>query len=115
MLKKILLSTLVGISLITSSVSAGERMTKDNEYKPHTECFMHPVLVKQEEVLDNIHSLVYMRNVYYDVITKEQINTDYETIYMDDEDNRWYFPFDHDKYHKHEGERMSFEKGYEEE
>ena len=52
---------------------------------------------------------------YYDAVTKHRINTEVETIYIDDEDNRYYFPYDDDKYHKHEGIRMVFEKNYDDE
>ena len=33
---------------------------------------------------------VYEINAYYDAITGYRINLDYETIYIDDEGNRWY-------------------------
>ena len=53
--------------------------------------------------------------VYYDAVTGYRINTEVETIYIDNEDNRWYFPYDDDKFHKHDGIRMVFEKNYDEE
>ena len=115
MLKKLLISTMVGLSLITSSVSAGERMAKDDSVEIHKECFMHPVLVGKDKKANPYTKEEYEINAYYDAVTGYRINLEFETIYMDDEDNRWYFPYDDDKYHKHEGIRMSFEKGYEEE
>ena len=109
MMKKLLVSLLVGLSF----GSLANAQTK--VYKPHTECFMHPVLVGKDVKKNPYTMKLYTINVYYDAITDSRINTEEETIYMDDEGNRWYFPFDDDKYHKHEGIRMSFEKGYKEE
>ena len=43
-----------------------------------------------------------MKNEFYDGITAQKINTEDETIYMDDQDNRWYFPYDGTKFHIHE-------------
>lgn len=115
MLKKLLLSTMVTLSLITTTTFAGERMAEDNTVEVHKECFMHPVLVGRDLKENPYTGKLYTINAYYDAITGHRINLEFETIYMDDEDNRWYFPYDDDKYHKHEGIRMSFEKGYEEE
>lgn len=111
MLKKILLSTILGVTLISNSVSA----TPQEKVEIHKECFMHPVLVGRDLKENPYTGRLYTVNAYYDAITGHRINLEFETIYMDDEDNRWYFPYDDDKYHKHEGIRMSFEKGYEEE
>ena len=103
-MKKLLLATLTTLSIITTSVSAGERMTKDNTVEIHKECFLHPVLVKQVEEYDCIHGLTYMKNEFYDGITAQKIDLSFETIYMDDQDNRWYFPYDNSKFHYHEEE-----------
>ena len=102
MLKKVLLSTILGVTLLSTSVSAGERMAKDNTVEIHKECFMHPVIVKQVEEYDSIHDLTYMKNEFYDGITAQKIDLLFETIYMDDQDNRWYFPYDGTKIHFHE-------------
>ena len=101
-MKKLLLAALTTLSIITVPVSAGERMTKDNTVEIHKECFLHPVLVKQVEEYDSLHDLTYMKNEFYDGITNQKIDLLFETIYMDDEDNRWYFPYDGTKFHIHE-------------
>ena len=103
MLKKVLLSTMLGVTLLSNSVLAAEkRMTKDNTVEIHKECFLHPVLVKQVEEYDSLHDLTYMKNEFYDGITKQKIDLLFETIYMDDDNNRWYFPYDGTKFHVHE-------------
>ena len=104
-MKKLLLATLTTLSIITISVSAEERMTKDNTVEIHKECFLHPVLVKQVEEYDSLHDLTYMKNEFYDGITNEKIDLLFETIYMDDQDNRWYFPYDGTKFHYHEEDK----------
>ena len=101
-MKKLLLATLTTLSIITISVSAEERMTKDNTIEIHKECFLHPVLVKQVEEYDSLHDLTYMKNEYYDGITNQKIDLLFETIYMDDQDIRWYFPYDGTKSHFHD-------------
>ena len=101
-MKKLLLATLTTLSIITTSVSAEERITKDNTVEIHKECFLHPVLVKQVEEYDSLHDLTYMKNEFYDGITEQKIDLLFETIYMDDGDNRWYFPYDGTKFHIHE-------------
>ena len=101
-MKKLLLATLTTLSIITTSVSADERITKDNTVEIHKECFLHPVLVKQVEEYDSLHDLTYMKNEFYDGITAQKIDLLFETIYMDDQDNRWYFPYDGTKSHFHD-------------
>ena len=101
-MKKLLLVALTTLSIITVPVAAGERMTKDNTVEIHKECFLHPVLVKQVEEYDSLHDLTYMKNEFYDGITNQKIDLLFETIYMDDQDNRWYFPYDGTKFHIHE-------------
>ena len=108
MLKKLLSLTIGATLLISTTVLA-------DDFKPHTECFMHPVLTGTDIKQNPYTKQEYEIMVYYDTITGYRINTEVETIYMDDQNNRWYFPYDDDKFHKHEGIRMSFEKGYEEE
>ena len=103
-MKKLLVATLTTLSIITTSVSAGERITKDNTVEIHKECFLHPVLVKQVEEYDSLHDLTYMKNEYYDGITTQKIDLLFETIYMDNDNNRWYFPYDGTKFHYHEEE-----------
>ena len=102
-MKRLLLATLTTLSIITTSVSAEERMTKDNTVEIHKECFLHPVLVKQVEEYDSLHDLTYMKNEFYDGITNQKIDLLFETIYMDNQDNRWYFPYDGTKSHFHDG------------
>ena len=101
-MKKLLLSALVLLTIGSVNVSARERITKDNTIEIHKECFLHPVLVKQVEEYDSLHDLTYMKNEFYDGITDQKIDLLFETIYMDDEDNRWYFPYDGTKFHYHE-------------
>ena len=101
-MKKLLLATLTTLSIITTSVSAEERMTKDNTVEIHKECFLHPVLVEQVEEYDGLHDLTYMKNEFYDGITGHKIDLLFETIYMDCQDNRWYFPYDGTKSHFHD-------------
>ena len=103
-MKKLLLSALVLLTIGSVNVSAGERMTKDNTVEIHKECFMHPVLVGKDKKLNKYTGQEYEINAYYDAVTGYRINTEVETIYMDDEDNRWYFPYDNSKFHYHEEE-----------
>ena len=102
-MKKLLLTTLTTLSIITTSVSAGERITKDNTVEIHKECFLHPVLVKQVEEYDSLHDLTYMKNEYYDGITNQKIDLLFETMYIDAQNNRVYFPYDGTKNHFHDG------------
>ena len=103
-MKKLLLSALVLLTIGSVNVSAGERITKDNTVEIHKECFMHPVLVGKDKKLNKYTGQEYEINAYYDAVTGYRINTEVETIYMDDEDNRWYFPYDNSKFHYHEEE-----------
>ena len=113
-MKKLLLATLTTLSIITVPAAAGERMTNDDRVEIHLECIMHPVLtgtdIKQYPYTKQEYEFI----AYYDAVTGYRINSEVETIYIDDLDNRWYFPYDDDKFHKHEGLRMVFEKGYDE-
>ena len=111
-MKKLLLTTLVLLTIGAANVSAVERTTKDNKIEIHKECFMHPVLTGTDIKQNSYTKQEYEIMVYYDAVTGYRINTEVETIYMDDEDNRWYFPYDDDKFHKHDEIRMSFEKDY---
>ena len=103
MIKKILLTTLTTLSIITPSVHAGDRMAKDDveRVEIHKECFMHPVLVDKDVKESPYTHEVYEINAYYDAVTGYRINLDYETIYMDEQNNRWYFPYDGTKFHIH--------------
>ena len=112
-MKKLLLSALLLLTIGSVNVSAEERMTKDNTVEIHKECFMHSVLTGTDIKQNPYTKQEYKIMVYYDTVTGYRINTEVETIYMDNQDNRWYFPYDDDKFHKHEGIRMSFEKDYE--
>ena len=100
-MKKLLIATLTTLSIIAPSVSAGERMAKDDRVEIHKECFMCPVLVGKDKKLNIYTGQEYEINAYYDGITGYRINLDYETIYIDDEGNRWYFPYDGLKFHIH--------------
>ena len=102
-MKKLLLSALLLLSIGNVNALAEERMTKDNTVEIHKECFLHPVLVKQVEEYDSLHDLTYMKNEFYDGITNQKIDLLFETIYMDDDNNRWYFPYDGTKSHFHDG------------
>ena len=44
-----------------------------------------------------------MKNEFYDGITNQKIDLMFETIYMDEQENRWYFPYDGTKSHFHDG------------
>ena len=102
-MKKLLLATLTTLAIITPSAHAGERMAKDDRVEMHKECFMCPVLVGKDKKLNIYTDQEYEINAYYDAVTGYRINLDYETIYIDDEGNRWYFPYDNSKFHYHEG------------
>ena len=101
-MKKLLLATLTTLAIITPSAHASERMVKDDRVEIHKECFMYPVLVGKDVKESSYTHEVYEINAYYDGITGYRINLDYETIYIDDEGNRWYFPYDNSKFHYHE-------------
>ena len=88
MIKKILLVTLTTLSIISPSVPADERMAKDDRVEIHKECFMYPVLVGKDKKLNKYTGQEYEINAYYDAVTGYRINTDYETIYIDDDNNR---------------------------
>ena len=104
MIKKLLLTTLTTLTILSPSVFAGERMAKDDveRVEIHKECFMHPVLVDKDVKENSYTHEDYEINAYYDGITGYRINLDYETIYIDDEGIRWYFPYDNSKFHYHE-------------
>ena len=114
-MKKLLLATLTTLSIITAPASAEEIMTNDDRVEIHLECIMHPVLTGSDIKQNPYTKQEYEIMAYYDAVTGYRINTEVETIYIDDQDNRWYFPYDDDKFHKHEGIRMVFEKNYGEE
>ena len=75
-MKKLLLSTLVLLTIGSVNVTAGERPDQGDDYRVeiHEECFLHPVLVKQVEEYDGIHDLTYMKNEFYDGITNQKIH-----------------------------------------
>lgn len=100
-MKKLLIATLTTLLIIAPSVSAGERMTKDDRTEIHKECFMQPVLVEKDKKLNKYTGQEYEINAYYDVVTGYRINLDTETIYMDNDGNRYYFPYDNSKFHYH--------------
>ena len=104
MLKKVLLSTILGVTLLSNSVSAGERPDQGDDYRVeiHKECIMHPVLTGTDIKQNPYTKQEYEIMAYYDAVTGHRINTEVETIYMDDQDNRWYFPYDGTKFHIHE-------------
>ena len=102
MLNKVLLSTILGVTLLSNSVLAVERMTKDNTVKIHKECFMRSVLTGTDIKQNPYTKQEYEIMTYYDAVTGYRINTEVETIYMDNDNNRWYFPYDGTKFHTHE-------------
>ena len=102
-MKKLLLAALTALSINTVA-AAEERITKDNTVEIHKECFMHPVLTGTDIKQNPYTGQEYEIMAYYDAVTGYRINTEVETIYMDDEDNRWYFPYDNSKFHYHEEE-----------
>ena len=105
-MKKILLAALTALSINTFAAAAEERPDQGDDYSVeiHKECFLHSVIVKQVEENDLLHGLTYMKNEFYDGITGQKINLMNETIYIDDDNNRWYFPYDNSKFHYHEEE-----------
>ena len=105
-MKKLLLSTLILLSIGSINVSAEERPDQGDDYSVeiHKECFMHSVLVGKDKKINKYTGQEYEINAYYDAVTGYRINTEVETIYMDDQDNRWYFPYDNSKFHYHEEE-----------
>ena len=115
-MKKLLLATLATLSIITVPAVAGERPDPGDDYRVeiHLECIMHPVWTGTDKKQNPYTKQEYEIMTYYDAVTGYRINTEVETIYIDDEDNRWYFPYDDDKFHKHDGIRMVFEKDYKE-
>ena len=100
-MKKLLLTTLTTLSIITPFAHAGERMTKDDRVEIYKECFMQPVLVDKDVKENPYTHELYEINAYYDGVTGYRINLDCETIYIDDNGNRWYFPYDGTKFHIH--------------
>ena len=116
-MKKLLLVALTTLSFITVPVVAEEKPDQGDDYRVeiNTECIMHPVLTGTDIKQNPYTKQEYEIMAYYDAVTGYRINTEVETIYIDDEYNRWYFPYDDDKFHKHEGIRMVFEKNYDEE
>ena len=116
-MKKLLLSELILLSIGSINVSAEERPDQGDDYRVeiHLECIMHPVLTGTDIKQNPYTKQEYEIMAYYDAVTGYRINTEVETIYIDDKDNRWYFPYDDDKFHKHDGIRMVFEKDYDEE
>ena len=114
-MKKLLLAALTTLSFITVPAAAGERPDQGDDYRVeiHLECIMHPVLTGTDIKQNPYTKQEYEIMANNDAVTGYRINTEVETIYMDKQDNRWYFPYDDDKFHKHDGIRMSFEKDYE--
>ena len=106
-MKKLLLATLTTLSIITTSVSAGERPDQGDDYRVeiHKECIMHPVFTGTDIKQNPYTKQEYEITAYYDAVTRFRINTEVETIYIDDEDNRWYFPYDNSKFHYHEEDK----------
>ena len=104
-MKKLLLSALVLLTIGSVNVSAEEIMTKDDRVEIHLECIMHPVLTGTDIKQNPYTKQEYEIMTYYDAFTGYRINTEVETIYMDEQDNRWYFPYDGTKFHYHEEDK----------
>ena len=105
-MKKLLLAALTALSINTVTAAAGERPDQGDDYRVeiHKECIMHPVLTGTDIKQNPYTKQEYEIMTYYDAVTGYRINTEVETIYMDDQDNRWYFPYDNSKFHYHEEE-----------
>ena len=103
-MKKLLLSTLVLLTIGSVNVSAEEKPDQGDDYRVeiHLECIMHPVLTGTDIKQNPYTKQEYEIMTYYDAVTGYRINTEVETIYMDNQDNRWYFPYDGTKFHVHE-------------
>ena len=106
-MKKLLLSALVLLTMGSVNVSAGERPDQGDDYRVeiHLECIMHPVLTGTDIKQNPYTKQEYEIMTYYDAVTGYRINTEVETIYMDEQDNRWYFPYDGTKFHYHEEDK----------
>ena len=108
-MKKLLLAALTALSINTDA-AAGERTAQGPDiYNPnnyrveiHKECIMHPVFTGTDIKQNPYTKQDYEITAYYDAVTRFRINTEVETIYIDDKDNRWYFPYDGTKFHIHE-------------
>ena len=105
-MKKLLLAALTALTINTVVAAAGERPDQGDDYSVeiHKECFLHPVLTGTDIKQNPYTGQEYEIMIYYDAVTGYRINTEVETIYMDDQDNRWYFPYDNSKFHYHEEE-----------
>ena len=82
MLKKVLLSTILGVTLLSTSVSAVERPDQCDDYRVeiHLECIMHPVLTGTDIKQNPYTKQDYEIMAYYDAVTGYRINTEVETI-----------------------------------
>ena len=103
-MKKLLLVALAALSINTVAAVAAERPDQADDYRVeiHLECIMHPVLTGTDIKQNPYTKQEYEIMTYYDAVTGYRINTEVETIYMDEQDNRWYFPYDGTKFHIHE-------------
>lgn len=104
MLKKILLSTLVGLSLITTSAYAGERMAKDKEvYNPNKYrieedaengmTLLIPDYFKQVYKDDNEPLEQYIPMYFKNELFPVCVERIYRYYYYDDNNNKVYFDY----------------------
>lgn len=104
MLKKILLSTLVGLSLITTSAYAGERMAKDKEvYNPNNYrieedaengmTLLIPDYFKQVYKDDNEPLEQYIPMYFKNELFPVCVERIYRYYYYDDNNNKVYFDY----------------------
>ncbi len=104
MLKKILLSTLVGLSLITVPAQAGERMAKDKEvYNPNNYrieedaengmTLLIPDYFKQVYKDDNDPLEQYVPMYFKNELMPVCIERIYRYYYYDDNNNKVYFDY----------------------
>ena len=84
-MKKLLLSTLVLLTIGSVYVSAGERPDQGDDYRVeiHKECIMHPVFTGTDKKQNPYTKQEYEITAYYDAVTRFRINTEVETIYIE--------------------------------
>ena len=104
MLKKILLSTMVGLSLITTTTFAGERMAKDKEvYNPNNYrieedaengmTLLIPDYFKQVYKDDNDPLEKYIPMYFKNELFPVCVERIYRYYYYDDNNNKVYFDY----------------------
>ena len=95
MKKLIITLTLIQLSTVANA-TPNETMYEVDQHKA---CWCEPVFVK-EEVAYNQFNEPYNYNIFINKFG-ERIDTSKETIYIDENNNRWFFPYDGLKFHEH--------------